>query len=317
MINKNIKLVFIVGCSRSGTTLLRNVLEQHPLIATTPELKFFNRILASKKRIGELDNSKARVAFQKHVMKKLSACLEDRGYQYNIPKICEELLYIDSYKDYFFNLAVKTIYKNNYEILVEKTPVNVFFLEEIFNYFPNAKVIHMLRDGRDVCASMIKRWDANLIHQVAYWDAAVSAYDCFLQKNPDKHNQMLQIKYESFVDNPKKYLEEIFAFLNTDRLSEIELKDILSNTVSNSSFNKKKIGIARSSHFLDQFSKHEQELIVSLQCNTLIKKGYDAPKIKPELGAKIQFYYNKMKIKTNMWIRRMGYYWLLRKIFRA
>lgn len=317
MINKNVKLVFIVGSSRSGTTLLRNVLEKHPFIAATPELKFFNRILASKKRIGELDSSTARAAFQKHVMKKLPACLEDRGYQYNIPKITEELLCVDNYKDYFLNLAVKVVHKNNYEILVEKTPVNVFFLKIIFNYFPDAKIIHMLRDGRDVCASMIKRWDADLIHQVAYWDAAVSAYDYFLRKNPDKHKQMLQIKYEAFVENPKKYLEDIFTFLNIDQLTEIELKNILSNTVSNSSFDKQKTGIARSSHFLDQFSKHEQELITSLQRNTLIKKGYDVPKIKPKLGAKIKFYFNKIKIKSNMWIRRMGYYWLLRKFFRA
>jgi len=54
------KIVFIVGSGRSGTTLLRNILDIHPDIGVSPELRFFDLALSNKSKIKDLAEIKNR-----------------------------------------------------------------------------------------------------------------------------------------------------------------------------------------------------------------------------------------------------------------
>ena len=47
---------------------------------------------------------------------------------------------------------------NHSEISCDQTPENIFYLKEILDYFPEAKIINMVRDPRDVLLSQKNKW---------------------------------------------------------------------------------------------------------------------------------------------------------------
>jgi hypothetical protein len=121
--------IVLGGCSRSGTTLLRRLLSAHPALYIGPEtaiLSMGNRDLAHLARVTELD----------------PACLR----RYYRQSIC---------MGQFAELVLTDLMtREGKRRWGEKTPANVRRLERIFRFFPEARFVHILRDGRDVVCSL-------------------------------------------------------------------------------------------------------------------------------------------------------------------
>lgn len=93
---------------------------------------------------------------------------------------------------------------------VEKTPRHIYFIDKIFQYRPQSKIILMLRDGRDVACSIktrtknfikgVNRWVDDNLQGLAYWN----------------NDQVKVVKYEDLVCYPEKTLQNIFEFLEED-----------------------------------------------------------------------------------------------------
>jgi hypothetical protein len=86
---------------------------------------------------------------------------------------------------------------------VEKTPDQIRYLDKIFSTFPNAKIIVMLRDGRDVALSLKKR-SGNLEDHMNRW---VQDNNNWLKYENDE--RVIPVKLEDFVKNSKGELENI------------------------------------------------------------------------------------------------------------
>ena len=122
------RIIIIGGCERSGSTLLRAALDCHPQISAGPESWVF--------------------------IYKLNLALLSE--EYNVP--CEVLrdlkgssTCLSEFIDLFSDLVVA---RDNKLIWCEKSPNNIARLPYIWEHFPNAKVIHIIRDGRDVTCSL-------------------------------------------------------------------------------------------------------------------------------------------------------------------
>ena len=154
----NMQIVFVVGSGRSGTTLLRNILQHHAEIGVTPELQFFSRIISDRKRFGNLINIEAREKLIEHAFKKISQSNDPlwKLVKVDFDSLKEHLLQCSTYKEMFLALAKFTCPKTSPRILIEKSPPHIFYLEQIIDLFPECKIIHMLRDGREFCASAKK-----------------------------------------------------------------------------------------------------------------------------------------------------------------
>ncbi len=101
----------------------------------------------------------------------------------------------------------------------DKTPYNIFFLDDILEVFPQGKFIHIIRDGCDVIPSYVKAGRYKDIVSAAWrWRKSIESAERFSAKNP---GVCLEIRYESLVKKPEVVAKELCAFLNLNYQAEI------------------------------------------------------------------------------------------------
>ncbi len=135
---------FLVGVPRSGTTLLRMLLDLHHNIYAGPESSW----IGGNYSFPEVS---IRGLYNKMINDKTS------------PLHTMEAIPLEYIKSVFRDLVTKIISKQlryeNKQIWIEKTPDNIVQLPFLKELFPEMKVIHVIRDGRDVALSTLKtKW---------------------------------------------------------------------------------------------------------------------------------------------------------------
>jgi hypothetical protein len=100
----------------------------------------------------------------------------------------------------------------------DKTPYYILQLPKIFDWFPDAQVIHLIRDGRDVALSMFARADDfavyNTYHAAKYWEQYVTVgHDQGSKFSPDRY---MELRYEDILDDQRGSMKKICGFLGED-----------------------------------------------------------------------------------------------------
>ena len=94
----------------------------------------------------------------------------------------------------------------------DKTPINSYALDQIFSVFPQARFIHILRDGGDVVASLIKAGIRSDLGSAGIrWRTSVDAVQQFIKRHPASCHEL---RYEALVRNPEEEMKAIFEFLD-------------------------------------------------------------------------------------------------------
>ena len=193
--------VFVGGAGRSGTTLLRVILDSHPNIACGPELK-----------VGQII-AKAWFSFRTSYAQVLSS--------YSFTK--------NDINELFAGVMLKLLEKYRLQAgkarSAEKSPNNVKIFGHLHEMFPGSPMVHMVRDGRDVAASLLTmNWftpegkpvaycrDAGLAAQ--YWADAVRAAHTFRDHSPDTRAAFYELRYEDLVRDPEAALRPLFRFID-------------------------------------------------------------------------------------------------------
>ncbi|MBA3493539.1 MAG: sulfotransferase [Gammaproteobacteria bacterium] len=191
------KLIAIGGCGRSGTTLLRVMLDSHSRIASGPESELFLPIPIR---------------------------LDDLAHKFDLPLNTLTRLYNSSASRAEFVEGFKDCYlaSSGRSIWVDKTARNVHRFAYILKHFPNAKIIHVLRDGRDVISSLRthrrRRLVDGVIRPTGYVMPLQNCIERWITSIEDglKHRHepnYLEVKYEDLVLDTDKALRAICAFL--------------------------------------------------------------------------------------------------------
>lgn len=195
---------FVVGCPRSGTTVLQQALNRHSRIAIPPETAFGS--LLRKSRSGQAEhirriNSDLQIAL-KAPGRRLRA-VEARAY---FERMVE--LYLDR------------LQKPGVTHFGEKSPTHQRFVGQLLRLWPDAKVVLIYRDGRDVAASLRKLpWmPANVDLGFALW-LHYYRLQCRLLARPNPNLHL--VKYEEFVAEPERVLRGVTAFLKLDYESAV------------------------------------------------------------------------------------------------
>ena len=101
----------------------------------------------------------------------------------------------------------KTI-ENGKKRWIEKTPIHIKYIDKILEFFPEAKIVLMVKDGRDVVNSLYKRWkrfDTSLLRWIEDNEAGLK------YKN---HNSVLYVYYEDLIADTIPTLKKICKFVN-------------------------------------------------------------------------------------------------------
>ena len=142
--------VFVVGCARSGTTLLQAMLASHSRVFSFPESHFFCRAVSKRRRhrwLGFTDRQAAQA-----VLRELAVLVGRPDLERMVPGRSP---LFRSYSRAFVDIVDQAAAGQGKDVWVEKTPHHVDFLSMIPRYVPGARFVHILRDGRDVVASQI------------------------------------------------------------------------------------------------------------------------------------------------------------------
>jgi hypothetical protein len=211
--------VFIVGCPRSGTTLLQRVVNAHSRIAITPEAPWINEFRKASRLTSEgmvptelipqlLEHRKfARLGIGRDQL--LTLVNNSRSMSYSS--------FVSGIFDLYGNAKGKELVGNKTPGLVRKIPT-------LHHLWPQVRIVHLIRDGRDVCLSMINRplhhvnrgpfytWAQDPVTTAALW------WELNVKRGREAGSWLglelyYEMRYESLVTHPVRECAALCGFL--------------------------------------------------------------------------------------------------------
>lgn len=190
-------IIVIGGAPRSGTTLLRRLVDAHPAICCGPESSLL---------------LPGRPSFPGVAL----------DYGLDPGQLLDWYRRSDSQTSYVERVSVAYMKEREKGRWAEKTPLNVAHIDWTFRHFPQARFVHVMRDGRDASASVRHHPLRRLVdgtwvrvpfsrpfgNCVQAWDRLVRAG---LRHRGDP--RYMEIRYEDLVLQPERTLRGLFVFL--------------------------------------------------------------------------------------------------------
>ena len=234
------KIIFVIGSSRSGTTMLSRILNNHSKITSLNELHFFNDIL--KKKLSDKITYKYALSICNKLLNRIDndvwTKIDNNTFHDLSNKILSKIDK-DSLTSFTVFDSVISYYKNKEKsiYILEQTPKNILYFEEIIKFYPYAKFIHIIRDPRAVIASQKNRWKKiqrkadnvpiyNILRtlinyhpftSLKLWKIAVKK-GLSLRKYNDNY---LELKFEDLILNESNEINKILDFLSLNHQSNL------------------------------------------------------------------------------------------------
>lgn len=230
MKNSN-KIIFIVGNSRSGTTMLGRILDNHSSINTFGELHFFENQLdaITVRKRSKWPNKKIIILLHRLLTSSrdglFSRVIPDK-YKQEVENIVKFNSIEDPMSAYEIFLKQETLRKGK-TIACEQTPRYLFTAVEILEALPQSRMINMIRDPRDVLLSQKNKWRRRFLgakniplyeafrawvnyhpYTIArLWVSAVT-----VAHNLENHECFKSIYFEDLLKKPEEVVREICKF---------------------------------------------------------------------------------------------------------
>ncbi len=214
--------VFVLGHSRSGTSLMCRLLLDHLGVNFGTESQFIVRYQQKLARYGDLS--------------------DDRRLRWLIEDISRERFFARTRQNFGFVLdverAVRSIGPRTYSGVLtaifeqfaasqglvrwgDKTPDYCRHLPLILDLFPDAQFLHVIRDGRDVALSLFKTGfgPKNAYEAAVDWKRTVAEIRRFRDTVPE--HAFAEVQYEDLLMDPVKTLSQVAIFLGIDNHDDV------------------------------------------------------------------------------------------------
>ncbi len=210
--------VFLVGCPRSGTTLLQRMFDAHPQLTVANDTHFITRAVEG--------------VLQKNSNPALTAELVDQVWSYrrfyrmglDQQEVHEAARHCGSYNEFVSRLYDRRAQQRGKTISGEKTPDYCKQIPLLNQLFPRAKFIHIIRDGRDTALSALdwatqqkgpgkwSLWETDAVGTCALWWQLQVSSGCLdgARLGPALYHQL---RYEDLLADPAAVLREAVSFL--------------------------------------------------------------------------------------------------------
>jgi hypothetical protein len=199
------KPIFVVGVDRSGTTLLNMMLDAHPDLFITYEVRIildYYSKLATFGDLTQISNRKKLILSLLSEPKVIAAFPQVSLNDFNLDKDC-------TFSDIICQLYGSALKQENKQVWGDKDPMYTEHIEKLNHLFPHSKFIHIVRDGRDVAISLkSKSWGANtFVKALKFWERLVTTNHRMLKMlTADRY---VEIRYEDLVTDSEKTLIKI------------------------------------------------------------------------------------------------------------
>lgn len=196
--------IFVVGMNGSGTTMLLDALSRSPSVYAFP---YESRVIPYLiKKADEVDLTNDRDFKDLFSVIASHPIIVRANAGKKVPfdgRLLRDRRSVASIIDHVFMHFAD---KESKSIWCEKSPQNVQAIDEILTVFPDAKIIHLIRDGRDCAASLHRRWKRSPELIINRWKKIVAVGEAACHRHEDS---CVQIYYESLARAPEKTLRSI------------------------------------------------------------------------------------------------------------
>jgi hypothetical protein len=197
---------FIVGVGRSGTTLLRMMLDSHPVLAIPPETHFLPELIKA---------SRGWRASPEGALQVITSSRRWGDFDLDPDELLRRFRSLDPFGPTgvlraFYDLYGEAQGKPRWG---EKTPVYLTAMTSIASALPEARFVHMIRDGRDVALSKARRSlgePSPAARTARVWRDRILAARRQARRLP----HYLELRYEDLVLEPEESLRRVCAFVD-------------------------------------------------------------------------------------------------------
>ncbi|WP_319548766.1 sulfotransferase [Desulfogranum marinum] len=284
--------IFIVGNSRSGTTLLARVLSKHTQVHILNETHFLTSYEEQRKSFAQLDQE------EKIHLINLFLTVEYKGINYkneyqeylneaqNIFAHCAECKTFSSLIAFLFKYAAEKKGKN---ICGDQTPSHIFYTEDILKLFPNAKFINIVRDPRAVLLSQKNKWKAakkirqplreivrtffnyHPITTSLLWKKGIEAGKRAQKDLP--LNKFHTLHFEQLLENSEPVVQKLCSFIDVEFETGMLNVDV---SMSSNEIDEGKKGIRREvmNHWQKRLSRTEIFISEKINGKLIKEEGY-------------------------------------------
>ncbi len=204
---------FIVGCPRSGTTLLQSLLASHSVINSFPESHFFCNLF------GDYEPKRRMLGIaSRRIYPRIREFLKESGQEEVGSYLPKKLVFVDQYTNFFVHLLDRLTLEKKKKIWIEKTPPHLHYIDYIERKVSNARFIHIVRNGTDVVTSI---YDLRNRYPDIWYGQNNQISDCFERwikdikitlKHIDKTNHYC-VRYESLIADTEAELKKLCQFM--------------------------------------------------------------------------------------------------------
>ena len=223
--------LFIVGAPRSGTTWINLIFANHPRVVTENESLLYPVILNTITKHGARNPETWRrlaEAYRNpvHHTVGIHRFISYRAFRRILAEMQSNLNQLPGWTDeYTADQLVRRVIDHFFyrhlgtdrHLFVEKTPAHVLYSQQILNAFPEAKILHVIRDGRDVCASLEARskmvdWaPEDRRKQIDIWKSHVEA-GLTISDDSRYADRVATVRYEDVLADPVCQVTRLFEF---------------------------------------------------------------------------------------------------------
>jgi len=203
-------LVNICCSASSGSTMLSHILNRHSEILCGEELRMFSKNIFYEnfdhiKRYSYLISKYGISSRPYYEDRSILMNLEYYGLEKKL--VWRLLRNSDSFSDFVKTLEKILLEKNNKNIWAEKTPVNIKTIRYFLDFFPDSKVVHIVRNPRDVILSLMRK-GLSKEESADVWLSSVASIQPY-RGDDNLH----EIRYEDLILNPHQELESLCRFI--------------------------------------------------------------------------------------------------------
>jgi Sulfotransferase family len=284
--------VFIVGCPRSGTSWVRSILSQHEsVVGQRPESHFFPVLYGPLTAPGPRRRAQVLRAFDDRVERREAVGGPHRW----VDRPTLERLLAETEADglageaaarYVIDGIVKDFFARNAgdmgRVVVEKTPGHLMYADRILEWWPDALIIEVVRDGRDVCASLSHKSDvtswapSDRRAQIEFWVNAIR-HGIELRSTPAAQGRWHRVRYEDLSDTPIREIRRMYQF--TDLSAD---DDFISRVLETAAFDRSKrmgdrqhVRKGQVGAWRNEFTDTDRREFESLAGDLLVTLGYE------------------------------------------
>ncbi|MFD8528165.1 sulfotransferase family protein [Streptosporangium canum] len=207
--------IFIVGCPRSGTTMLQLMTHAHPRIAIPPETRFMVAAYQRRLHFGDLNDPAHRRELAEWVVNRRQSRFHDLGLEGE--EVVEQIVAGPSTLGSALGIVLRAYAaRHGKPRWGDKRPSYFQHIDVLLRLFPDAQFIHLIRDGRDCVASLKEMpWYSGSVYSaVAAWAEAIDFARHGAPKLPE--GSYHELRYEDLTTDPEAHLRRLCDFLGED-----------------------------------------------------------------------------------------------------